>query len=67
MALSVDPTSTPQYNVTFSVAADNAAGDTVHFTYLSVADGGAGDMRSVTGGNALASGTFDGTNAMVCP
>ena len=67
VALSVDPTSTPQYNVTFSVAADNAAGDTVHFTYLSVADGGAGDMRSVTGGNALASGTFDGTNAMVCP
>lgn len=67
VALSVDPTSTPQYNVTFSVAADNAAGDTVHFIYLSVADGGAGDMKSVTGGNALASGTFDGTNAMVCP
>jgi len=61
-AIDTAPTSTPRFDVVFSVAPSNGDGDTLHFIY----DATIGDIKSVTGGIALASGTFDATVAMTC-
>jgi len=63
-AIDTAPTATPRFNVTFSAAVASGV-DTLHITYVA---GGAtgGDIKSVTGGIALASATFDATTAMSC-
>ena len=68
VAISSLPTDKPQYTITTTVAPSNGAGDTLHFVYLNMADGGlnAGDIKSVTGGIALVSGTYDASVAETC-
>lgn len=63
-AIDTAPTATPRYNITFSAAVASGT-DTIHMTYVA---GGAtgGDIKSSTGGIALADDTYDGTTAMAC-
>ena len=55
VAIDTANTANPQYNVTFTVAPDSGSSDVVNIIY----DATVGNIKSVTGGIALASGSFN--------